>query len=428
MTAKGHPTALVTWVAIDIAKKWNTVLVEDTQGCRHKFKMANSVVDHDKLVAYLHQQPGSSRIAMEPTGTYHRPLAYRLRSEGFDVCLVSSLAAARYREATYNSWDKNDPKDAAVILDLLMQGKTLLYYDSFIEGVHDIQELSKTYMQTSLAKTRLQHSLLTHYLPLYWPEFDRYWHASRTAWIARFLNVFPVPSTVRQLTCRAFIRKAGPLVGRKVNKAAWLSELYDLADRTIGLPVPEDSVAVSTFRMQLTRYLELIRTRRQLEEQAETMMGSDGDYMLLKSIPGIGTVLAMTILAEAGDLRRFGHHRQFLKYCGFDLAKSQSGGYRGRERLSKRGNARLRCAFWMAGTRAARMQENSFRAKFGRYMRNDPDNRDRRRKALTAVAAKMARVAYAIVKSGTPYRVYHEAELPSGSIPVKRAVEAARTS
>ncbi|WP_416360456.1 transposase [Burkholderia orbicola] len=39
----------------------------------------------------------------------------------------------------------------------------------------------------------------------------------------------------------------------------------------------------------------------------------------------------MTILAEAGDLRRFGHHRQFLKYCGFDLAKIQSGTQRGRE-------------------------------------------------------------------------------------------------
>lgn len=428
MTARDHSTAEMTWVAIDIAKTWNAVLVEDPQGQRHKFKMSNTVADHDKLIAYLKRQPGAVRAAMEPTGTYHRPLAHRLLFEGFDVCLVSSLAAARYREATYNSWDKNDPKDAAVILDLLKQDMTLLYHDPLIEGVHDIQELSKTYMQVSLAKTRLQHSLLTHYLPLYWPEFDRYWHTSRTAWIPRFLGVFPIPAAVRRLSLRAFTRKAGPLVGRKVNKEAWLAELYALSKRSIGLPVSEDSIAIDTFRMQLVRYSELTTTRRQLEKQAETMMGSDGDFVLLKSIPGIGSVLAMTILAEAGDLRRFSHHRQFLKYCGLDLAKSQSGAYRGRERLSKRGNARLRCAFWMAGTRAVRMRENSFRAKFGRYTRADPDNRDRRRKALTAVAAKMARVTYAVVKSGVSYRAYHEVELPSGSIPVSRAVEAIRTS
>ena len=37
-------------------------------------------------------------------------------------------------------------------------------------------------------------------------------------------------------------------------------------------------------------------------------------------------------------------------------------------------------------------------------------------------------VAYAVVKSGTSYRAYFEASIPSGSIPLQRAVEAVRTS
>ena len=56
----------------------------------------------------------------------------------------------------------------------------------------------------------------------------------------------------------------------------------------------------------------------------------------------MASILALVILAEGGDLRRFRHHRQFLKYCGLDLAKCQSGQSRGRETLSKRGNARSR--------------------------------------------------------------------------------------
>ena len=135
----------------------------------------------------------------------------------------------------------------------------------------------------------------------------------------------------------------------------------------------------------------------------------------------------MVILAEGGDLRRFGHHRQFLKYCGVDLAKCQSGQFRGREMLSKRGNALLRMAFWMAAQRAVRMTENSFRDKYERYMKQNPGNADVRRKALTAVAAKMARVAYALVKRLETYRGYHEHALPSGSIPLTRAVGAAAT-
>jgi hypothetical protein len=41
------------------------------------------------------------------------------------------------------------------------------------------------------------------------------------------------------------------------------------------------------------------------------------------------------------------------------------------------------------------MRENSFRAKFERYMRSDPGSADRKRKAYVAVAAKIARVTYA---------------------------------
>jgi hypothetical protein len=41
------------------------------------------------------------------------------------------------------------------------------------------------------------------------------------------------------------------------------------------------------------------------------------------------------------------HHHQFLKFCGMDLATIQSGTFRGQTKLSKYGNARLRCILWM---------------------------------------------------------------------------------
>ena len=203
-----------------------------------------------------------------------------------------------------------------------------------------------------------------------------------------------------------------------------LAELYELAHHSIALPFQPDSTAVETFRLRLREYLQLTEQRAALEVLAATRLEGNADYEMLGSIPGIGPVLALTILAEAGDLRRFRHHRQFLKFCGLDLSKSQSGAQRGREQLSKRGNARLRCAFWFAGRVAVRMRENSFREKYERYLRVDPTSPDRKRKALSAVAAKMARVAYAVIKTERPYRSYFEHDLPGGVIPLKRAVEA----
>ena len=78
---------------------------------------------------------------------------------GFSSALVSSIAVARTREALYNSWDKNDPKDAQVILHLLKNGTTQRYLDPLVTGHHDLQEMANTYQQVSLRKVRLQHSL-----------------------------------------------------------------------------------------------------------------------------------------------------------------------------------------------------------------------------------------------------------------------------
>jgi hypothetical protein len=77
-------------------------------------------------------------------------------------------------------------------------------------------------------------------------------------------------------------------------------------------------------------------------------------------------------------------------------------------KLSKFGNARLRRALWMAAQVAARQRENGFRDKYERYIAKDRANLDLKRKALTAVTAKMARVVHAVIKSGTDYRPFFE--------------------
>lgn len=424
MTDHSNSKPELNLVAIDIAKHWNVVLVKDGCGCKRSFKVQNTAADHEQFLRFLTALTGPVRIAVEPTGDYHRPLAYRLLQAGFEVVSVSSVAAARFREARYGTWDKNDPKDARVILAMLEQGLVQTYYDPLFHGTHDWQELSNTYYQVTLARTRLQHSLLTHHLPLYFPEFARYWYSTRSEWFIRFLIRFPIPSAIRKLTRECFVDEAWELVGRKCAKQAKLEEIYEVAAASIGLPVDLDSPAIEAFRLQLERYQELNDRRKWLDGRAQELLADNADYQRLIQIPGIAAIAALTILAEGGDLRRFGHHRQFLNYCGLDLAKAQSGQTSGKETLSKRGNKRLRMIFWLAGLRAVHLRENEFRAKYQRYMSSNPLDQDRKRKALTAIAAKMARVVYAIVKHGTDYQPFSEQRLPSGSIPLTRAVEA----
>ncbi|WP_218240662.1 IS110 family transposase [Comamonas fluminis] len=195
----------LNWVAIDIARYSNAVLIETASGQKHRFRMSNSAVDMQRLIDFLGSLGGQCRVAMEPTGDYHRPIAHRLLVAGFEVVSISSVAQSRFRKAMFNSWDKNDPKDASVILEMLKLGRIQRFVNPMIAGHHDIQELSKTYYQISRARTKVQNAIINHHVPLYFPEMHKYWSSTRNEWWVRFMIEFPTPAHVRQHTCQEFI-------------------------------------------------------------------------------------------------------------------------------------------------------------------------------------------------------------------------------
>lgn len=313
--------------------------------------------------------------------------------------------------------DKNDPKDAQVIMHLLKSGNTQIFADPLERGNHDLQELLGTYRQVVNRKTRIYHSLQTHYLPLYFPEAERFISTARAEWFLDVLHVAPCPSVVLKYSKNAFVKKFTAAGGKVTVRQRLVAEYYETAKESVGIPVAADSWAIQMFQHTIEQYIHLAKQRRKLEELIHSQLEQNVDYRLLRTIPGIGPIIALTILAEAGDLRRFSHYRKFLNYCGLALSTSQSGSCRGVPKPSKRGNARLRCAFWMAANSAIRQRRNGFRRKYDTYVRSNPLDADLKRKAYTAVAAKMARVVYGLIKSGKVYRHFIEEAVPGGRIP-----------
>jgi transposase len=183
-----------------------------------------------------------------------------------------------------------------------------------------VQELSKTHEAIAKAKTEIQHRILTHYLSLYFPEIERFRGNSRSDWYFAFLDAFPTPASIIALSKEAFIEAAWDVVGRKVSKERLLADIYETARTSIGLPLPIDAPAIRMFRMVIAEARSLIRQRNEIEDMADAMLRDSADYKALRKVPGIGPVIALTILAEGVDLRRFRHHRQFLKFCGLDLS------------------------------------------------------------------------------------------------------------
>jgi len=104
------------------------------------------------------------------------------------------------------------------------------------------------------------------------------------------------------MTCLSkaeFVRRAWPLVGRKVAKERILTDIYLTAQTSIGLPAEEHSETVAMLRVVLHQLLTLCQLRATIEERAEVLLGNNTDYQRLRCIPGIGPITALTVLAEA---------------------------------------------------------------------------------------------------------------------------------
>ncbi|WP_433923861.1 IS110 family transposase [Vreelandella sp. 21] len=136
---------------------------------------------------------------------------------------------------------------------------------------------------------------------------------------------------------------------------------------------------------------ELSQVEWLLEKQAKKHQPTY--YHLLTTIPGVGRILALTILYEVGDIRRFESVQKFASYSRLIKCKAESAGKTYGTQGNKIGNAHLKWAFSEAAVL---------------YLRGNPDaqkllqrfqKRMSKAKALSALAHKLGRAVYFMLKN-----------------------------
>ena len=164
-------------------------------------------------------------VGFEATGNYHRTLAHRLPSAGFELRLISSVALARTREALHNGWDKNDAKDAQVILHMLRIGATQRYIDPLAARINDLQETSKTHEAISEAKDPDLASDSHALSVAVFSEIERFAGNIRFDWFLALIERFPTPCSITSIGREAFTEQAWPPIGRQVCKVRVVNDI-----------------------------------------------------------------------------------------------------------------------------------------------------------------------------------------------------------
>ena len=140
---------------------------------------------------------------------------------------------------------------------------------------------------------------------------------------------------------------------------------------------------------------QILFVERQIAEQAR-----DHDpvaVQLLRTIPGIGKILALTILYEIGDIARFPQVGNFISYARLVKCAHESAGKRVNGRNNKIGNAHLKWAFSEAAVLFLRKNPD------GQRFLDRLANKHGKGKALSILAARLGRTVYVMLKRREPF-------------------------
>jgi transposase len=122
------------------------------------------------------------------------------------------------------------------------------------------------------------------------------------------------------------------------------------------------------------------------------------DYYLLKSIPGIGGLLATAILAELGDIRRFTNESQFSNCIGLVPGIHQSSETDSTRGITPRCKSLLRSYLIESAWVAIRI-DPEIQTYYRKHAGKNPKN------VIVKVAHKMCRRILSVIKNETPYQI-----------------------
>lgn len=155
-------------------------------------------------------------------------------------------------------------------------------------------------------------------------------------------------------------------------------------------------------------YLSLKRNLKHLRQEVSALESRLLDLVkqdqqhqltLLKSIPGMGVKTALFLIVVTDGFKKFENAKQLCSYVGITPTIRESGSsIRGRSRISKVGNRKLRNLLFLCAFSACKYNQ-ACKAIYDRLVAKGKS----KKLALIAVANKLLKQAFAIVKSGIPY-------------------------
>lgn len=338
-------------VGIDVSKEKSMVCIMRPYGevLVPPYEIQHTGSELEKLRERILSVDDEVRVVMEATDAYHFPVMSYLHKAGIFVCVSNPLVMKKYASSTLRK-GKTDKLDSIRIANYGIDNWfKLLEYRPLDETYEELRLLGRQYAHYITIKVESKlalDNLLDRTMPgikhlLQGKRSDEptkdklsdfveaYWHFDNIAILSEesFLEEY----------CR-WAKEKG--YHRSLAKA---KAIHQMACDSIPT-LPSSTPSTKMLLLEAVRILrETNKTLEIILTQMQAIATSLPEYSVIRAMPGVGDVLAVRLIAEIGDVRRFHSGNALVAYSGIDTPPFQSGSFSGtRCKISKRGSALLR--------------------------------------------------------------------------------------
>jgi transposase len=415
------------FVGIDWATEAHQVCVVDRQGR----VQAERSVEHsgaamaafvDWLSALAGGEPARVAVAIEiPRGAIVETLVER----GFAVYAINPKQLDRFRDRHTVAGAKDDRRDAFVLADSLRTDQRCFRRVRLDDPlVIELREVARVDEDLREEMNRLTNRLREQ-LHRFYPQMLQLSAAADEPWLWALLERAPTPAAAQRLRPRAVENLLRQHRIRRLEAPEVLTTL-----RTPPLTVAPGVVPAATTHIALLLpRLRLVAAQRRgcgahLERLLD-QLGAAGpdragqpehrDVAILRSLPGVGRIVAATVLAEASWALADRDYHALRGHAGVAPVTRASG--KRRTVLMRHGcNGRLRNALYHWARVAAQVDPASRTAYAALRGRGHTHGR-----ALRTVADRLLRILVAMLKTGTLYDPNRGRRVPTAAPTIEAA-------
>jgi transposase len=327
-------------------------------------------------------------IGLDVVGSFARFLEAVLLAEGFALVHTPGIAVNRAGQGFSGGERKSDPRDARTIADLVRTRdlRPILPDDDTLVALRLKVGRRRELIQDQTRRISRLRGLLCSIHPGLERTLDLTCKGP-LALLARYVT----PAEIRcagksrllaHLSKTPHLHGTGALVDRALEAA-----------RAQKVVVPGEAPTADLIRDLAAEALEARRKIGRIDRDLEALLADHPDGALIRSLPGMGAVLAAEFIAYVGDIRRFGSADALASAAGLAPVQRQSGKRAGWRRAYG-GDRALKRVFYQSAFCAVTTGDPRSRAFYDRKRREGKHHTQ----ALIALARRRVTVIWTMLQ------------------------------